>query len=605
MCGIVAAVGPATDLEGRIRSATAALRRRGPDAQGLWLEDAVSLGHTRLAINAPAEGQQPFLWGPEQRYVAVVNGEFYGSRPERGSDSWLLAEAWQQHGFPNLFAKLRGEFSWIVYDRLCKKLYAARDRFGIKPLFWSRFAGATWFASKPSALWAAGLPPAWSEEGFWRASGSQYPPLGGSLFAGVQELPPATWMCVDSDQRQESGCYWKVPTPEPQAAGDPEIFRQVLEESVALRVRPEGTTAVQLSGGIDSASVLALAHASTARGRLHAFSVDFSDPEHPEHSEGALARAQASSLGIDDHTLVSLDAEELLAGLPETVRESQGLLVNAHGVAKYRLCEEIARTGIKVVLSGEGADELLFGYQHFLPHLPGGAAEPEGKPYVGSVGLGIMSSRQGAHGLHGVERRLGFCPQVWVSKWQLGQRIQAFLRRDFLDSFAGRDPFLECLDEVGVRPEQPPHLSARQLWLSTALRSYILEVLGDGCEMAHSLEGRPPFLDHLLWETTAGIPLSATPGKILLRQVMSQEVLPAVLNRTKHPFMAPPLGQPLIRAVKDAVTSRKHEFVDRKSSLRLLTHLSQLNGPDAWEWEPALIWILSSYHLLRKTRQEW
>jgi hypothetical protein len=86
---------------------------------------------------------------------------------------------------------------------------------------------------------------------------------------------------------------------------------------------------------------------------------------------------------------------------------------------------------------------------------------------------------------------------------------------------------------------------------------------------------------------------------------MSQELLPAVLNRTKHPFMAPPLGQPLIRAVRDAVTSRKHEFVDRESSLRLLTHLSQLNGPDAWEWEPALIWILSSYHLLRKTRQEW
>jgi asparagine synthase (glutamine-hydrolysing) len=367
-------------------------------------------------------------------------------------------------------------------------------------------------------------------------------------------------------------------------------------------VRPEGLTAVQLSGGVDSAAVLALACEQAPAERLRVFTVDFPDSRHPAFSEASLAREQCAFLGLEpaSHTVLSLSSGELLQRLPMAVRDSEGPMVNAHGVAKHGLSQAIRQAGIKVVLSGEGADELLFGYRHFLAHLAGGApADPLEDP----AGLGILTSRERTHGLAGVAARLGFVPEIWVSKWQLGQRIQAFLQAEFLAGFAGRDPFLESLEEA----EPPRGVSApevvRWLWLGSALRSYILEVLGDGCEMAHSVEGRPPFLDHVLWERVAAFPLSAlAPDKRLLRQAMAGRVVPSILQRAKHPFMAPPLGPPLIGALRKAMQEQEHPLIDRRQGLGLLTRLDALRGPEAWEWEPALFWLLSSFHLMEHRR---
>ena len=603
MCGIVAVLSPRPVERRRLRAALDSMRQRGPDGRGeWWSEDGrLGLGHTRLAINDPVGGGQPFHWA--DRYAAVVNGELYAAgETTRGSDCWRLARAWEQVGFPAAPSQLRGEFAWVVADPARGVLQAARDRFGIKPLFWARWGEETWLASKPAALWAAGLRAGWSAEGFWHAASTQYPPLGGSLFEAVREVPPAHAMTF-SFEGVKATRYWRVPVLED--GGDQDSvtdFRAALEEAVTLRLRAEEGTAVQLSGGVDSASVLALAQRAGPPEPLHAFSVDFSSDTHPAFSEGELARAQAGHTGIERHTVLSLSASELLEGLRGAVRGAQGISVNAHGVAKFRLAQAVQEAGLKVVLSGEGADELLFGYRHFLAHLPGATiADPLADP----AGLGILTSRpltgeswQGARSA--VVGELGFFPEIWVSKWGLGQRVRSFLRREFLDVFQERDPFLETLTEADLDPAMTPWEVARSLWLSTALRSYILEVLGDGCEMAHSVEGRPPFLDHHLWERVSTMPVSlitASPGKGLLRQAVGGLLAPQIHDRPKHPFMAPPLGAALREELARTVQEQEHPFVDRSTTLRNLKELENLQGPDAWEWEPPLLWLLSSYHL--------
>lgn len=598
MCGIVAVLSRSRVSGEGLTGALDAMRRRGPDGQDAWWDEtgSVGLGHTRLAIHSPATGGQPFHWGPDQRFVAVVNGELYGARvPFQGSDSWLLAEAWEQHGFPALLDHLRGEFAWVAYDRQTRRLYAARDRFGIKPLFLARSRGALWLASKPTALWGAGLPAGWSAKGFWRASATQYPPLGGSLFEGISELPPAHWLCVDATGQETTGRYWRPPIPRESTTHEPvEELYESLREAVHLRVYREGRTAVMLSGGIDSASVLALAQESIPAQPLHAFSVDF--PDSGPYSERKLAEQQSAHSGVLQHTVISLSATDLVEGLEESARGALGLMVNAHGVAKYQLARAIQQAGIRVVLTGEGADELLYGYRHFDSHLP---HSQRIDPLADPAGLGILTSRQDTAALAEVERTLGFRPHIWVFKWQLGQRIQSFLSRDFLATFAAQDPFVDCLEEVAPAREGGELTTVRDLWLATALRAYILEVLGDGCEMAHSVEGRPPFLDHVLWERVACLPLPllcAPPGKALLRQAMGDRLAPALRLRPKHPFMAPPLGRPLLEALA-ARLDEPHPFVDRRRALANLEKIGRLEGADAWEWEPALIWILSSYHL--------
>ncbi len=595
MCGIVAVLGPAATAD--LSPALRALRSRGPDGTDQWSGPGVTLGHTRLAINNPAHGAQPFHW--RDRFVAVVNGEFYGHQTSATtSDSWALAQAWQDDDLTHTLSRLRGEFAFLVHDRQKGTTYAARDRFGVKPLYWARHRNSVFFASKPSALWALGLPRGWSDDGFWQAASTQYPSFRHGLFEGIQEVPPGHWLEVTPEGRLTQHRYWTPPRLQENATDDPVgDFHTALREAVALRVREGSTTAVMLSGGVDSASVLALAAETTPASSLHAFSVDFPTEDY-SYSEGALAREQAVRSGVAHHSVLTLDGPTLLQHLEQAVRGTLGLMVNAHGPAKFALTRAIAEAGHRVVLTGEGADELLFGYPHFVSQMPGHST---GDPLRDPAGLGILQARGEAYGLTKVEQELGFRPQVWAAKWQLGQRITAFLQRDFLQAYDHRDPFLETLEELA--PSGSPLEISRDLWSGTALRSYILETLGDGCEMAHSVEGRPPFLDHHLWETTARLPLSlvtAAPGKGVLRQALGSRLTPAISTRPKHPFMAPPLGRSLIGVVEQVVRTDPHPYVDPGRTLATLKRLESLEGPDSWEWEPALLWLLSSYYLQRE-----
>lgn len=571
MCGIVGVYAPRPVANrGRMARALSTMHSRGPDDSGeFWSEDGrVGLGHRRLAVSIAPQSRQPIL---QAQTAAVVNGEFYGLPPAPWSDSHELPRLYRRHGMESTLQRLRGEFAFLLYDPNVETLFAVRDRFGIKPLYWARLGEEIWFASKPSALWAVGVRPDWSPDSFWQAAATQYPAPGQSLFQGIESVPPGHILTL-KPQDMSLARYWSVPVARPGQA-DPDQFLPLFQAAVAERLPQGRPSAVLLSGGVDSASVAAAA-AAVAQSPLVAYTVDFTP--HSAFSEGRLASRQANRLGLP-HRCLDLSGQEILDELAAAVGATEGLCVNGHLVAKRRLARAVQTDGLKVLLSGEGADELLYGYRHFAPYF----SRPV-DPTEDLAGLGILTTI-GEHPL----------PETWPrffhSKWALGQRILALLgtKRDttwHFERLLRSSPIGESKLEA-----------ARRVWLETALSSYILETLGDGTEMAHSVEGRPPFLDHRLWELAAGLVHDGT--KAPLREESNAGVLPSLRRRPKHPFMAPSLGHPLIGRLEERVRWQKHPFLDRARALETLELVRRATSLERLEWEPALLWVLSSFYL--------
>ena len=570
MCGIVAVFseGPAVE-KWRLEKALLSMRKRGPDDQGdWWSEDGrVGIGHRRLAITQPRYGCQPI---DSEFCTVAVNGEFYGLGPEFGtrSDSWALPTLYRRYGLAGALDRLRGEFAFILYDQRERKLFVVRDRFGIKPLFWARRGPEWWFASKPSALWSAGIPAAWCEESFLQAAHTQYPAPGQSLFRGVRTVRPGHFLTLSGEMMETR--YWQAPEASETVCA--ESFLERLRECVHTRVRKDAPSAVLLSGGVDSAAVAALA--SEADQDVQAYTVDF--PNQGSFSEGSKAALQAEYSGLP-HRVVSLTSDQILGELAEAVGRAEGLCVNGHLVAKMKLAEAVSEDGRQVLLTGEGADELLFGYRHFRSYF-GETVDP----LADTAGLGILTTTTSA------ELPPHF-PAFFHSKLALGRRICALLglHHDPLPAF-------EKLVERGSGAD--PLDRARQAWLDTALTSYILEVLGDGTEMSHSVEGRPPFLDHTLWELAIR-PESTDKG--LLRNALGGRVVDEVLTSPKHPFMAAPLGDALISRLRSEVLEQHHFFSKQSSTLEILDRVQRMKDIERLEWEPAMIWVLSSFYLQR------
>lgn len=592
MCGVVGVFSSTPVDPDRMTRALRSLRNRGPDGEGVWwTEDRqVGLGHRRLAINGTDNSAQPLIG---DRFVTSLNGEFY-DLPEsyrNRTDSLALPDALERHPVEQALSSLTGEFAGLVYDRLERRLLAVRDRFGVKPLYWGYRQEELWLASKPSALWAAGVKPGWCERGFAQAGATQYPLPGRTIFAGVSSLKPGHYLQIEGAKLREK-VYWRVPMPSPESR--PVDLGEELEKAVLRRLRRGHKNAVLLSGGIDSAAVAALAARSEEE--VTAYTVDFTEPTHRDFSESSQAVAQSSLCGLP-HRILKLTANELLEDLPQAVKALEGIVVNGHAVAKWRLSRAIREDGCKVVLSGEGADELLYGYSHFAPYFVKKVTPPVGpvdrdahaqracavKPPVGPVGLGILTTRASAAPL----------PDDWPiffhTKYYLGRKIAAFLSLP-LHPLSAFKSILNTLEPATSRE------TARQAWLQTALTSYILETLSDGAEMAHSVEGRPPFLDHKLWERVAATPIRDG-NKTLLRHAMSDLVVPEIVTKPKHPFMAGPLGEPLLREAERVISDSRHPFVSRKRSQKILRRLRQARAQERLEWEPALVWLLSSYYL--------
>ncbi len=617
MCGVVGCFSP----EGKARDlpldrALDAIASRGPDGRGGYLapDGRAALGHVRLAVRDIAGGKQPIA-SEDGLVHAVVNGEIYdaarlresleaaGHRFRSRSDAELVVHLYEQHG-TGLFAHLRGEFAFILWDERAGMMLAGRDRFGIKPLVYAERGGELLVASQAKALFALGLPPRWNSAAFFQAASLQYPCPDTTLFASIRSLPPGHLLVARRGQLRIEP-YWDLDFPTLSAAADAAApsdeeasarFLELFDDAVRQRLDAEVPVAFQLSGGIDSSAVLATGVAC-GHAPAQAFTVSF--PGAIENEE-ALAGAIADHVGASLQVVAATPAR-LAAAWGPAVAAGEGLAVNAHLPAKYLLAKAVREAGFRVVLTGEGADEVLAGYAHFRADQEGSAARVAA---TNQASAGLMLPWGEALPLGAVEARLGYRPTFLQAKAGLGHRVHRLLRPAFLASFRDRDPAATLLDSFDIPGRMAGRGRVEQssyLWSKLALEGYILRTLGDGMEMAHGIEGRLPFLDHPLAEWLLALPLSCKlrghEEKAVLRRAMGGRLPEAVRRREKHPFVGPALTGEMLTFARDTAHSAAfaaHPFCDAAAVRAALAGLPESPPAEQKALDPALFMLISA-----------
>ena len=587
MCGIFAAMTPRGLTTQRRDSALRSLEHRGPDGSGSWTsaDGQWTLGHTRLSIIGLNNGSQP-MSSPGGTVHMVANGELYGFREIRerlrrdgfafttDSDSEIALHLYRQRG-TGAAAELRGEFAIVIADERQQMMVAIRDRFGIKPLYYAVVDGAVFFASEIKAILALGVPAAWDLEG---ATGGFGRPHETTEFAGISAVPPGCYaIAKDGHVRIYPYWDWDFPTAEQMRADTRteaevvEEFRETLRDAVRQRLVADVEVASYLSGGIDSCAVLGLAQQEMDR-PIRAFTLTFANPL---YDEAKIAEAQAKFVGATYHPIpiTGLDIAESFAA---AVWHSETQMFNGHGVAKYLLSRAVRDAGIKVVFTGEGADEMLGGYPFFRVDAINAdttlsAAEKsvllEQMFGANPASRALMMPEQvESPEMRAVAGRLGWSPATLNVAAHQASSVFPFLRDDLPASVRDYQPLVSALDRLPVaqrvigrdRLNQMLYVNAK-----TVLPNFILNYLADRMEMAHSIEGRVPFLDHHVAEAAARVPvgmkLKGIREKHVLREATKDVLIPQVYDRQKHPFTTPPTANkndPMLTFYHDTFASR-------------------------------------------------
>ena len=359
--------------------ATRCLRHRGPDAQHVWVspDRRAGLGHARLSIIDLETGDQPIA-SEDGRLRIIANGELYDFERIRAeleqnghafrtrSDSEIALHLFEDRGARSLHS-LRGEFAFAIWDARDGQLFAARDRFGIKPLYYTVHDGTFYLASEVKALAELGVPLRWDRETLYDIHFVSHPP-DRSLFAGIYQLPPASYLLTDGEHVRVMP-YWDWDYPRDPGDHDAasvdrrewiERLEHSFEEAVRLRLRADVPVACYLSGGIDSCAVLGFASRLSPR-PLRAFTLSF---DHPDYDEGDLARDQARLSGAE-FCRIDVRSEHLADHFSDAIYHAERPFANAHAIAKFLLSRAVRDSGIKVVMTGEGSDEIFAGYPHF------------------------------------------------------------------------------------------------------------------------------------------------------------------------------------------------------------------------------------------------
>jgi asparagine synthase (glutamine-hydrolysing) len=415
--------------------------------------------------------------------------------------------------------------------------------------------------------------------------------------------------------------YWDTDFPSREelaadARSDEEVvdgFRAVLDDAIAERMVADVEVACYLSGGIDSSAVLGLAAQRLSR-PVRAFTIVFGQEM---YSEERLAQRTARLAGANFEP-VPVTQHDLAEAFPDALWHAENLVMNGHGIAKYLLSKVVRDAGIKVVLTGEGADEIMGGYPPFrrdlVLHNSEDRSPEEVDKLLAELTAGNRSSRglltadgAVAPGLDALETRLGWVPSA-LSTWAtLAAKTYPLLDEGYLAEATQHNPYGELLDTLDVRRRitgRDPVNQALYIWTHTHLATYVLTLLADRMEMAHSVEGRVPFLDHRVAEYTAGLPvrhkIRGLREKHVLREAVASCVLPEIRERQKHPFMAPPArdpDDPLAVFCQDTLRSpavADQPFFDQKRVRELMDQVGRMEPDDRAAFEGVVLRVVST-----------
>lgn len=554
MCGIAGFAGCDVDFNAPavIRRMCDAIRHRGPDEDGYFIDNRISLGVRRLSIIGVRTGAQP-VWNEDRSVCVVFNGEIYNfqqlrERLQRGghtfstsSDTECIVHLYEDLG-DRCVDHLRGMFAFAIWDDRRGRLLLARDRVGVKPLYYAFKNGTLLFASELKALVAHPLVDREVDlEALNHYLTLQYVPDPWSIYAGVKKLPPAHLLVFEDDTPVVS-TYWTLPR-EPKMNIDfgqaVERTRALIREATSVRLVSERPLGAFLSGGIDSSVVVAaMAEASTRP--VKTYTIGFKEPAFDERK---YARAVATRLGTEHHELeVDTDVSDVLSDLAWCYDEP---FADSSAVPTWHV-SRLASDHVTVVLNGDGGDESFGGYDRYRLML--GAAHITLPPGASQV-LRTLVRHSPLHvnpRLSRVGRALDALSRSHSGRY--GALMAYIAPEEKLELCRG--PLLQCArsfntyDLLMPASDEATHLLDRLLSSDTS--TYLpgdLLVKVDRSSMAHSLEARSPFLDHKLMEFAALMPSSfkATPrrSKILLKAVAQQWLPEEIINRRKRGFGVP------------------------------------------------------------------
>lgn len=578
MCGIAGYMhaDPARPVDPQTLVAMAAIQHhRGPDGFGWEAVEGRGVGfsHARLSIIDLDENRarQPFR-SADGELLLAQNGELYdykrlradlvsrGARFRTKSDSELVLHLYPRYGLEDMLPHLRGEFAFALYDRKRDRLMLVRDRFGIKPLYWTEANGTFVFGSELKVLFAhPEVPRRFSSQGLYHQLMQTIVP-GTTAFEGIHQVQPGHVLIVERAHGRfniRTQRYWDMDFPlqaEREDGRDEDFYiegvREQLLQAVQLRLEADVPVACYLSGGIDSCSILGMSSASQ-QSPVKAFTIGFDDKD---YDETPIATEMARSVAADQDVL-RLRADHLYDNFVETLWHTERTIYNTLGVAKLLMSRHVNQAGYKVVVTGEGSDELFGGYPafrrdmflHGLDSLPDSERLAWEQLLAESNKLfkGAMLAENAVHDA-ALDALVGFTPsclQPWLAA---GAHVPALLQADRRAEMAGYQPGAAIADALDGSMLEGRHAldKAQYVWIKTMLEGQILTWGGDRVDMANSMEARPPFLDHHLAEFATRLPpslrIKGKTEKYVLREAM-KGLLPQVLyEREKFAFMAPP-----------------------------------------------------------------
>lgn len=561
ICGIVSSGAP-PDLA-LLRRMMGRLGHRGPDGNGWYRDRRAALGHTRLAIIDTAGGAQP-LCNEDGTVWVTYNGEIFnyvelaeelrhlGHTFRTASDTEVAVHAWEEWG-EDCFRRFNGQWALALWDRRAERLVISRDRLGVRPLFFTRRPGVLLFASEVKALFAdpsieRGFDPAGLDQTFtyWSTVAPR------TVFSGIEQLEPGHYAVLDRDGFRKAP-YW-CPTfppcgrePGQDVQENARALRERIIEAARLRfLRSDVPVGAYLSGGLDSA-VTAAVIARYTSAPLHTFSLRFSDGE---FDEGLYQKKMSAVLGTQ-HEDIIVSPSDIADVFPEVIRHTETPILRAAPAPLFLLSKLVRESGYKVVVTGEGADEILAGYdlfrearvRLFWSRDPGSARRARAAellyPWMArSPGQAPAFARSffGRH-LDPADPALSHRP-----RWDSTSVIKSMLSADLQDRIGGGRG-----DVVAAMPsgsaDWDPLSRAQWLEMTTLLAGYILAAQGDRMLMANSVEGRFPFLDADVVDFANALPardkLFGLEEKYLLKRAFADLVPADIIHRPKQPYRSP------------------------------------------------------------------
>lgn len=614
----------------------AAVRHRGPEIGSAYMGGPVALGHDRLSIIDLDGGVQP-IPNEDGSIWVICNGEIFnyielreelvgrGHTFRTGSDCETIVHLYEELGAECL-QHLIGQYSFAIWDSRKRSLMLARDRMGVRPMFYARRGGTILFGSEIKALLASGMVQASFDLRTLDQVFTYWCPLPGyTAFEGVMELPPAHYLTVEQ-KGISLHRYWSLdfsPEEGSRARNETYYAEQLLDlliDATRLRLRADVPVGAYLSGGLDSSAIAAIVRRYTGN-RLKTFSIAFRDRQFDERT---FQHRMAEHLGTE-HSSIECSGSELAEVFPDVVWHAEVPLLRTAPAPMFMLSKLVHEHGFKVVLTGEGSDEALGGYDIFkeaqVRRFWAANPESEARPLLlkklyGDV-RGIDSTSMAylqAFFKNGLNETAD--PHYsHLVRWRNAARLKRLFSEETRDTLGSYNSGY-ALDKA-LEPLQPKwdSLSKAQFIESRLFMSqYLLSSQGDRMAMAHAVEGRFPFLDHRLVEFAARIPphlrLRGFNEKYILKRAVS-DLLPAeVLERTKKPYRAPIrdafLGAGAPTYVQDLLSPSevKQAGIFDPSAVEMLVKKC-LRAPAVGEMDSmALVGVLSTQVLHKRFIQE-